>query len=221
VEGGPGERSIVVGVLVVAALVGTALVTLDHHERSAAPSVAAAASALTTTTAAATPESTTTTAPTASTTDVGALPQTDQRPTASGPTFAAGVEALWQAIRQDQPDLGLPFFFPKAAYLQVKSISDPASDYQNRLIANFTQDVHALHAQLGPDAANAQFTSITVPGDQAVWVQPGEESNKLSYWRVYGTTIQYQVDGQSGSLPVTSLISWRGEWYVVHLGTIR
>jgi len=54
-----------------------------------------------------------------------------------------------------------------------------------------------------------------------VWVQPGEESNKGSYWRVYGTTMQYEVDGQTGSFPVTSLISWRGEWYVVHLGAIR
>ena len=131
------------------------------------------------------------------------------------------MNALWEAIRQDQPELGLPFFFPKSAYLQVKAISDPATDYQNRLIANFEQDVHTLHAQLGPNAASAQFVGITVPDDQAVLVQPGEESNKLSYWRVYGTTMQYQVDGQTGSLPVTSLISWRGEWYVVHLGAIR
>ena len=52
-------------------------------------------------------------------------------------------------------------------------------------------------------------------------VQPGEEYNKLSYWRVYGTTLQYTEDGQANSFPVTSLISWRGEWYVVHLGEIR
>jgi hypothetical protein len=33
--------------------------------------------------------------------------------------------------------------------------------------------------------------------------------------------MQYELDGQTGSFPVTSLISWRGEWYVVHLGAIR
>ena len=49
----------------------------------------------------------------------------------------------------------------------------------------------------------------------------GEESNKLSYWRVYRTTLHYTEDGQDMSFPVTSLISWRGEWYVVHLGAIR
>ena len=53
-------------------------------------------------------------------------------------------------------------------------------------------------------------------------MQPGEESNKLSYWRVYGTTMQYtESTARRGSFPVTSLISWRGQWYVVHLGEIR
>jgi hypothetical protein len=160
----------------------------------------------------------TTTAPAA---DPGALPQTDEHPGAAGATFTAGVDGLWEAIKQDRPELGLPFFFPKSAYLQVKAIGDPAGDYQNRLIANFEDDVHTLHAQLGADAANAKFVGITVPNDQAVLVQPGEESNKGSYWRVYGTTLQYDLDGQTGSFPVTSLISWRGQWYVVHLGAIR
>jgi hypothetical protein len=169
---------------------------------------------------------TTSTAPAATTTtaaadDPGALPQTDEQPTASGATFTAGVADLWEAIRQDKPELALPFFFPQSAYLQVKAISDPAGDYQNRLIANYEEDIHTLHAQLGANAANAQYVGISVPDSQAVFVQPGEESNKGSYWRVYGTTIQYQVDGQTGSFPVTSMISWRGEWYVVHLGAIR
>ena len=78
-----------------------------------------------------------------------------------------------------------------------------------------------MHTQLGADAAGAQFASIDVPDAQAVLVQPAEESNRLSYWRVYGTTLHYTEDGQARSFPVTSLISWRGQWYVVHLGEIR
>jgi len=182
---------------------------------SAAPTTAPSAPTTSTTPAA------TTTTTVASGTDPGALPQTDERPTASGATFTAGVDGLWEAIRQDKPELALPFFFPKSAYLQVKAISDPAGDYQNRLIANYEEDIHALHAQLGAHAANAQYVGISVPDDQAVFVQPGEESNKGSYWRVYGTTMQYQVDGQTGSFPVTSMISWRGEWYVVHLAGFK
>jgi hypothetical protein len=182
------------------------------------PSTTPAAPSTTATTAPTTSAVPTTTAPAA---DPGALPQTDEHPSASGATVTAGADGLWEAIKQDRPELGLPFFFPESAYLQVKAIGDPAGDYQNRLIANFEDDVHTLHAQLGADAANAKFVGITVPNDEAVFVQPGEESNKGSYWRVYGTTLQYELDGQTGSFPVTSLISWRGQWYVVHLGTIR
>jgi hypothetical protein len=216
-------------VLVVAAVVGLVLVSLgdDRHPapaRAAAPVVAAVAP--TTTSAAAvttvtTTVSTTVPPTTASTTDPGALPQTDERPAATGATFTAGVQGLWQAVQQDRPELAMPFFFPQAAYLQVKAIEDPATDYQQRLIANYEQDIHTLHAQLGADAAGAQFDSIDVPDAQAVLVQPGEESNKLSYWRVYGSTLHYTEDGQARSFPVTSLISWRGQWYVVHLGQIR
>jgi hypothetical protein len=121
----------------------------------------------------------------------------------------------------DDPTVALPFFFPESAYLQVKAINDPASDYRNRLIANYQQDIHALHSQLGGGASRAQFATLSVPADEAVWVQPGAEYNKLSYWRVYGSTLNYTVDGQSRSFPVTSLISWRGQWYVVHLGEIH
>jgi hypothetical protein len=229
------QRGTTFGVMLVAALVGILFVTVGEARvpvsayrfdrlttfvevdgtttTSVAPTTAAAAPAASTTV----PAATTTTAAD----DPGALPQTDEQPTAAGATFTAGVGDLWEAIRQDKPDLALPFFFPKSAYLQVKAISDPAGDYQNRLIANYEDDIHTLHAQLGADAANAQFVGISVPDSQAVFVQPGEESNKGSYWRVYGTTMQYQVDGQTGSFPVTSMISWRGEWYVVHLGAIR
>jgi hypothetical protein len=227
---------VTLGVLVVAAVIGIALVTLgpDRGSRTevavAATSSGAAVTPLLTTTTPASPatRATATTAlaasPTTSTaagTDPGALPQTDAKPVASGATFDAGVQGLWQAVVQDRPDLALPFFFPKRAYLQVKAISDPAADYQQRLIANYQQDIHSLHSQLGADAASARFVGIDVPESQAVLVQPGEESNQLSYWRVYGTTLRYSVNGASNSFPVTSLISWRGEWYVVHLGEIR
>jgi hypothetical protein len=227
---------VTLGVLVVAAVIGIALVTLgpDRGSRTevavAATPSGAAVTPLPTTTTPASPatRATATTAlaasPTTSTaagTDPGALPQTDAKPVASGATFDAGVQGLWQAVVQDRPDLALPFFFPKSAYLQVKAISDPAADYQQRLIANYQQDIHSLHSQLGADAASARFVGIDVPESQAVLVQPGEESNQLSYWRVYGTTLRYSVNGASNSFPVTSLISWRGEWYVVHLGEIR
>lgn len=219
-----------VGVLAVAALIGLVLVTVgpDRGARTevAAEAVSEALGVTTTPPTTSTPAPTTTTAAAATaaatpTADPGALPQTDERPTANGATFDARVQGLWQAIVRDDPDLARPFFFPASAYVQVKAISDPATDYRQRLIANYEQDIRALHSQLGANATGAQFVGIDVPDGQAVRVQPGEESNKLSYWRVYGTTLRYSANDATGSFPVTSLISWRGEWYVVHLGEIR
>ena len=231
--------------VVLAAVLGTLLVTLgpDRSGSSDAAGVAVAAGAVVTTappttapaattptatasaaTSAKVPTATTTKgAPTAATTtvDPGTLPQTDEKPTATGAEFDAHVDALWQAIVRDDPSLALPFFFPKTAYLQVKDIQDPAGDYQSRLIANYEDDVHALHAQLGDAASRAQLVGMSVPNDQAQWITPGTEYNKGSYWRVYGSTLNSTVDGQSRSFPVTSLISWRGQWYVVHLGEVR
>ena len=165
--------------------------------------------------------SSTTVASTSTTVDVGALPQTDTEPTTTTPAFTSGSAALWQAVVHDDPDRALPFFFPRSAYRQVKDIADPDADWTNRLVANFRADVHALHQQLGTLPAGTRFERLDVPEAQAQWITPGVEYNKGSYWRVYGSRLLYNAGGEERSLPVTSLISWRGDWYVVHLGAIR
>ena len=60
-----------------------------------------------------------------------------------------------------------------------------------------------------------------MPDARARWVDPGEEYNKIGYYRVFGSRLRYEVDGAARSFDVKSLISWRGEWYVVHLGAIK
>jgi hypothetical protein len=157
---------------------------------------------------------------TTSTVDPATLPQTDEKPVAGGEGFDRRARALWDAVVADDPSIAVPTFFPLAAYQQVKAIKDPTSDWHNRLVTEFESDIHDLHRKLGADAAKASFTGLTVP-DRAVWVTSGQEYNKLPYWRVYGSTLDYTVDGVARSLPVSSLISWRGQWYVVHLGAIR
>jgi len=162
------------------------------------------------------PAPTTTTEP-----DPQFLPQTQDKPTATSARFTAGAAALWQAIVTDDADVAMPFFFPLGAYQQVKAISNPESDWRTRLVSAYREDIHALHGRLGSRAGAAQLTGIDVPDGQATWVQPGEEYNKGSYWRVYNAQLRYTVDGQAGSFPIASMISWRGEWYVVHLNSIR
>jgi hypothetical protein len=169
---------------------------------------------------AATTTTSTTIAPTTTTTvDPGTLPQTMDKPTTNDPQFEAGLAGFWQAVVTDNPAPAMPFFFPLAAYLQVKAISNPAADWQQRLVAAYQNDIHSLHAMLGASASGAQLTGIDVP-DTAQWVQPGAEYNKGSYWRVYSSQLHYTVAGRTGTFTIASMISWRGHWYIVHLARI-
>jgi hypothetical protein len=52
-------------------------------------------------------------------------------------------------------------------------------------------------------------------------VLPGEEYNKIGYYRVFGSRLRYEVDGAAHAIDVKSLISWRGEWFVVHLSAVK
>jgi hypothetical protein len=128
---------------------------------------------------------------------------------------------LWDAIVADDPDRALTAFFPLGAYKQVKAIATPELDYKHRLVANFSRDIHRLHERLGAHASDATFTELEVASERARWVEPNEESNKIGYWRVFGSKIRYSVGGAPAAFDVTSLISWRGEWYVVHLSGFK
>jgi hypothetical protein len=160
-------------------------------------------------------------AATADVSDAAILPQTRDIPHASGPAFEARVAALWSAIVDDDPERGMPFFFPLGAYQQVKDIGNPAADWSRRLVAAYARDIHALHARLDDSGARARLIALDVPDQRARWVEPGEEYNKIGYFRVFGSKLHYDADGERRTFDVKSLISWRGEWYVVHLNAIK
>jgi hypothetical protein len=124
---------------------------------------------------------------------------------------------LWQAVVTGDASVALPAFFPEAAYLQVKAVTNPDADWRERLVRLYDADIAALHARLA--GRPGSLVGVAVPGNSATWVLPGAEYNKGSYWRVYGTVVHYTVEGQPASFEVQSLISWRGQWYVVHLAT--
>ena len=167
------------------------------------------------------PTPSTAASPSASIADPALLPQTHDRPEASGAAFDARVAALWAGIVADDPGKAMPFFFPLDAYRQVKDVADPASDWKHRLVAAYAHDVHALHARLHDAGDRAALVGLEVSDAHARWVDPGEEYNKLGYFRVFGSKLRYTVDGETRSAEVKSLISWRGEWYVVHLSAIQ
>jgi len=149
--------------------------------------------------------------------DPGSLPQTRDRPLPKSPALDARAAALWDGIVHDDPDKAMPFFFPVTAYEQVKAIHSPASDWRRRLVAAYKRDIQNLHKRLGDKAESAKLVRLDVPDERARWIEPDEEYNKIGYYRVYGTRIVYEVDGKERAFDISSLISWRGEWYVVHL----
>jgi len=148
--------------------------------------------------------------------DPGRLPQTRALPSAATPQFRKRMAALWRGIVHDSPAAARSAFFPRSAYLQVKQIADPSADFRDRLLAGFRADIRAAHALLGSGAAHAQLLRVSVPREWA-WIEPGDCSNRIGYWHAPGSRLVYREHGRIRSFGVYSLISWRGQWYVVHL----
>jgi len=155
-------------------------------------------------------------ATTTTTVDPGTLPQTMDRPSDSDAAFMARMGLVWEAAVTGDTDDALPAFFPVTAYVQVKELPDPIVDWHSRLVATYDRDLATLHAGI---PAGAVLVSVVVPGAAARWIVPGVEYNRIGYWRVYGTEVTYSVAGVLHEFEIQSLISWRGQWYVVHLVT--
>jgi hypothetical protein len=164
--------------------------------------------------------STTVPTSTTTTTNAGSLPQTGVVPSGDDPQFQTEMAALWAAIVHASSGAAATAFFPEGAYIQLKAVPNAASDFEGRLLTDFALDLMAAHGVLGTDASNATLVSVNVPKQFAHWVPPGTCDNGIGYFEVANSRIVYQEDGQIHSLGIASLISWRGEWYVVHLGAI-
>ncbi len=162
---------------------------------------------------------TTTAAPTTTTTDPGALPQTDVLPTADT-AFTDRMQSLWTAVVGNDPAAATAAFFPETAYLQVKTVADPRADFRDRLVAELAADIAAAHALLGPGAAGAALETVQVPAQYAHWVPPGVCANRVGYYEVPNARLVYRQGGEERSFGIASMISWRGAWYVIHLGAV-
>jgi hypothetical protein len=111
-------------------------------------------------------------------------------------------------------------FFPETAYDQVKAIADPSADWRDRLVFYFSLDVAAAHRYLRRDSSREKFLYVAVPSNEASWIGPGYCYNSVGYWHVPGARIVYKQSGKVRSIGIASMISWRGQWYVVHFGAV-
>ena len=150
------------------------------------------------------------------------LPQTKDQPQTDTAIYQHHVELLFEAIVKDDPEIAKPFFFPLIAYEQVKAIEKPSWDWNHRLWKHFVRDVHEYHAKLGDNPDEAVLEQIVLREPSIRWMKPHSEGNRLGYYRVTRSRIQgRKANGEPLDWELTSMISWRGEWYVVHLHGFR
>jgi hypothetical protein len=121
---------------------------------------------------------------------------------------------LFDAIVHDDPSRAAEFFFPRAAFLQVKAMAHPET-YYARLRERFDQDVHALHVAT-PDLDRARFERLEL-GTRGGWMAVGDEGNRLPYWAARHASLYYRVGNQLRRIEVRVLITWDDRWYVIHL----
>ena len=148
------------------------------------------------------------------------LHQTRALPRSHTAVFRAEMTDLWTALVTGRVRAGVQAFFPLTAYQQVKAIADPSADWHSRLLADFRLDVAAAHHFLRRSPGRPHLVRVIVPAAQAAWIDPGVCDNKVGYWHVAGPRLVYRQHGRIRSIGIASLISWRGRWYVVHLGAV-
>ena len=147
----------------------------------------------------------------------GAKPQTDKEPSDKTACFQAEINDLWRGVTDGSVARAMPAFFPEAAYAQIKAEPDPHGDWLIRLVLDYRLDVGAAHRLVGP---GAQLVGVEVPMSYAHWVPPGVCYNSGGYWEVPNARVVYRTSGgEIKSFGIASMISWRGIWYVVHLGS--
>lgn len=155
---------------------------------------------------------------TTATIDPGRLPPTSAEPSLALP-LVHQMDALWNDVRTNNVVRAQSLFFPRGAYLRMKTglLPSPSADYAQRLLAFYNLDVAAYHRYLFTGGAPT-LVGVTLNRADATWIAPGHCENLIGYWHLPGVRLVYRHGTKEFSVAVASLISWRGVWYVVHLG---
>lgn len=161
-----------------------------------------------------------TTTTTTTTIDPGTLAWNSARPsaaTAPGTPLYATAEALFNAIVAGSTAQADRVFFPQRAFFKLKAFYDPNVYYLSDLLSGFNLDVAAYRRYLLA-SGTPRFVGALDQASAVTWISPGGCFNKLGYWHIGGVRIEYAYATRLFSVAIFSMISWRGVWYVVHLG---
>ncbi len=151
--------------------------------------------------------------------DPGTLPQTMVEPPSTDAELAVRLAPLFGAMLRNATNTASGYFFPETAYVAMKTgeLPDPALDYRDRLLAFYGLDLAVYHQALSGKAV-VHMVAVHGPQGAARWIYPGECENRIGYWHLPGVRFVYRQGSVTKSFAIASLISWRGAWYVVHLG---
>ncbi|MDI1481683.1 hypothetical protein [Polyangium sp. y55x31] len=126
--------------------------------------------------------------------------------------------ALFDAITSDDPARGESFWFPKEPFIPLKDVKGP-DKYWEQLHRTYARDIHALHKKR-KSWEGATFEGFEL-GSTPKWVPPGDEGNKIGYYRTFRGKLRYRIGEKTESLEVRVLISWQGRWYITHLSKFK
>jgi len=128
------------------------------------------------------------------------------------------AKKLLDAIIRDDPAVGESFWFPKEPFIPLKDVKGP-DKYWNNLHATYARDIHALHRKR-KSWEGATFVSFKM-GSTPKWVPPGDEANKIGYYRSFRGKLTYRIDEKNTTIDVHTIISWQGEWFITHLSKFK
>lgn len=145
-------------------------------------------------------------------------PQNKKKPSLASDDLTTRARHLFEALKADDPKLGADFFFPRDPFLPLKDIAKPGK-YWDQLFRIYENDIHELHRKHG-DWSDAAFVSFEL-GSPPTWVKPGEEANKIGYYRTFNGKLRYSAKDKTRTIEVKTIISWDDGWYVTHLLPIK
>jgi len=128
------------------------------------------------------------------------------------------AKKLFEAIVHDDPALGESFWFPKEPFIPLKDVKGP-DKYWDNLHKTYARDIHALHRKR-KSWDGATFVGFKM-GSTPKWVPPGDEANKIGYYRSFRGKLTYRIEDQNVTIEVHTIISWQGEWFITHLSKFK
>jgi hypothetical protein len=122
---------------------------------------------------------------------------------------------LFEAIAQDNPDLGSDMLFPRDAWMASRDANDPGKQWDVKTAAGFRRSVHALHKRT-KGIERAKFVSFEI-GRTVTQAATRHKEWKLPIWESHRGHITFTLDGKTMRWDVAELAAWRGAWYLTRL----